>query len=212
MLFRSYPQLPQGLWESLHEYMALFDKIAGFTPTMSGKGEHGVRSHAQSEALIRTASPRFKDRALLIERQVEELGGLVLDLLKAHVAEPLTAWVSKKDAGIEGSIPDWIKSLFAPVQGSVPVDFLFYDLDDSVKVVVDSHSSSPAFSHENQSLLFELFKVQAIDQEQLIQHLHPPGMDGMLEALWRAKAQKEQMLEQHPELAMEAEHGKKKKK
>lgn len=204
-----YPQLPDGLWESLHEFEQNFDKMAGFTPTMSGRGEKGVRSQAQSESLIRTASPRFKDRALLVERQIEELGGLVLDLLKAHIPEPLTAWVSKKDAGIEGAVPNFIKALFTPIDNTVAVEFLFYDLDDNCKVVVDSHSSSPAFSHEVQQLLFELLKVQAIDQEQLVQHLHPPGMDSMLENLWRAKVERQQMVEKHPELLQEK--GKKKK-
>lgn len=204
-----YPQLPDGIWESLHELEQMFDKMAGFTATMSGKGEKGVRSHAQSEALIRTASPRFKDRALLVERQIEELGGLALDLLKAHIPEPLTAWVSKKDAGIEGAVPNFLKAFFTPIDGTVPVDFLFYDLDDNCKVVVDSHSSSPAFSHETQQLLFELLQVQAIDQEQLIQHLHPPGMDSMLETLSRAKVERAQMAEKHPELLQEK--GKKKK-
>lgn len=204
-----YPQLPEGIWESLHEFEQMFEKMGGFTPTLSGRGEKGVRSHAQSEALIRSASPRFKDRALLVERQVEEVGGLALDLLKAHVAEPNTAWVSKKDAGIEGAVPNFIKSLFTPIEGTVPVEFLFYDLDDNCKVVVDSHSSSPAFSHETQQLLFDLLKAQAIDQEQLIQHLHPPGMDGMLEVLWRAKVERERMMAEHPELLQEK--GKKKK-
>jgi hypothetical protein len=204
-----YPQLPDGIWESLHEFEQMFEKMGGFTATLSGRGEKGVRSHAQSEALIRTASPRFKDRALLVERQLEELGGLALDLLKAHIPEPLTAWVSKKDAGLEGSVPNFIKSLFTPIENTIPVEFLFYDLDDNCKVVVDSHSSSPAFSHETQQLLFDLLKVQAIDQEQLVQHLHPPGMDAMLENLWRAKVQKEQMIAEHPELLQEK--GKKKK-
>lgn len=204
-----YPQLPDGIWESLHELEQMFDKMGGFTATMSGKGEKGVRSHAQSEALIRTASPRFKDRALLVERQIEELGGLALDLLKAHVPEPLTAWVSKKDAGIEGAVPNFIKALFTPIENTVPVEFLFYDLDDNCKVSVDSHSSSPAFSHETQQLLFELLEAHAIDQEQLIQHLHPPGMDAMLENLARAKAQREQEIKEHPELL--EDKGKKKK-
>lgn len=204
-----YPQLPDGLWESLHEFEQMFEKMAGFTPTLSGRGEKGVRSHAQSEALIRTASPRFKDRALLVERQIEELGSLALDLLKAHVPEPITAWVSKKDAGIEGAVPNFIKSLFTPIDNTVPVEFLFYDLDENCKVVVDSHSSSPAFSHETQQILFDLLKVQAIDQEQLIQHLHPPGMDSMLENLWRAKVAREQMMAEHPELAQEKSKKKK---
>ncbi len=203
-----YPEIPDGLWESLHEFEQRFDKMGGFTPTTSGRGEKGVRSQAQAETLIRTASPRFKDRALLVERQLEQLGCLAFDLLRAHVPEPLTAWVAKKDAGIEGSVLNFVKDLFVPIPGTVPVEFLFYDLDDKCKVVVDSHSSSPAFSHETQQLLFDLLGVEAIDQEQLIQHLHPPGMDSMLENIWRVKAERAEMIQAHPELLQD----KKKKK
>lgn len=197
-----YPQLPDHIFESLHELEGMFDKMAGFTPQMSGRGESGVRSQGHAESLIRTGSPRFKDRALAVERQVEELGGVILDMLKAHVATPLEAWLPKQEAGIEGEIPQENPFDMPPVPNMVNVEFLFHDLPDNAKVVVDSHSSSPAFSQETRTLMFDLLKVGAIDPEMLLQHLHPPGVDSMIENLQRAKEEKRAFAEAHPEQAM----------
>lgn len=204
-----YPQLPEKLFESLHEFLQMFDRMAGFTPTMSGRGESGVRSAGHSDALTRNASPRFKDRALVIERQLDAMGALKLDMLKAHVPYSMTAWMDKKEAGLEGSIPPEVKEQ-APVEGEVPVDFTFYDLPDECKISVDSHSSSPAFGMETRTLMFDLLKVGAADQEQLISHLHPPGADSMIEALQRKKAQEAKLLAEHPELITQMGKGKKK--
>lgn len=207
-----YPQMPEKLFESLHEMEGMFDKMAGFTPQMSGRGESGVRSQGHAESLIRTGSPRFKDRALAIERQVEELGSTILDMLKAHVGKPLEAWLPKAEAGIEGELPSENPLDMPPVPGMVSVEFLFHDLPDNAKVVVDSHSSSPAFSHETRTLMFDLLKVGAIDPEKLLLHLHPPGMDAMIEDLQRAKAEKAAFLAQHPEAAAEEQKKSHKKK
>jgi len=205
-----YPQLPEGLWESLHEFQSMFDRMAGFTATMSGRGDKGVRSKEHAETLTSNASPRFKDRALLVERQVDALGALKLDMLKAHVAGTITAWIPKDEAGIEGEVPpiDFLEK--PPVPGTVPIEFTFYDLPSDCKVSVDSHSSSPAFSHETKRDMFDLFKIGAVDAEQVIQHIHPPGMDSIIEALMRKKAEQAKFMAEHPELA--AEQDKKKKK
>lgn len=204
-----YPVLPDKLFESLHEFLQMFDRMGGFTPTISGRGESGVRSAGHSDALTRNASPRFKDRALVIERQLDAMGALKLDMLKAHVPYSMTAWMSKKDAGLEGNIPPMAHE-DPPVEGMSPVEFMFYDLPDECKISVDSHSSSPAFGMETRTLLFDLLKVQAIDQEQLIQHVHPPGLDAMLESLQKKKIEQAAFLAAHPDLA-EKEAGKKKR-
>lgn len=206
-----YPQLPEGIWESLHEFQAMFDRMAGFTDTMSGRGSAGVRSKQHAEALTRNSSPRFKDRALMLERQIEAMGTLKLNMLKAHVAEPMQAWVPKKEAGIEGEIPptDWLEQ--PPVEGYVPVEFTFYDLPENTKITIDSHSSSPAFGHEYKQDIFDLVKIGAIDAEGAVEALHPQGMDKMLEALQRKKAEAAAFAAAHPELAAE-ERSKKKKK
>jgi hypothetical protein len=205
------PSLPDKLFESLHEFQAMFDRMAGFTDTMSGRGSPGVRSKEHAQALTSNASPRFKDRALALERQIEAIGSLKLDMLKAHVPDSITAWVPKKEAGIEGEIPsqDWLEQ--PPVPGTVPIEFTYYDLPDNCKVTVDSHSSSPAFSHETKQDLFDLVKIGGIDAEQVLEHLHPPGADEMIEALQRRKAEQAAFQAAHPELA-EQESSKKKKK
>lgn len=204
-----YPALPEKLFESLHEFLQMFDRMAGFTATMSGRGESGVRSAGHSDALTRNASPRFKDRALVIERQLDAMGALKLDMLKAHVPYSMTAWMPKKDAGLEGSIPPDVHE-DAPVDGMVPVDFTFYDLPDECKISVDSHSSSPAFGQETKTMLFDAMKVGAIDQEFLLTHLHLPGTDSAIEALQRKKAEQAKMLAAHPELLEHGAKGKKK--
>jgi len=207
-----YPQLPDGLWESLHEFQAMFDRMAGFTDTMAGRGSHGVRSSAHADALTRNASPRFKDRALLIERQIETMGGLKLDMLRAHVATPMTAWVTKKEAGIE-SLPPENTLEQPPIPNTIPVQFTYYDLSENCKVSVDSHSASPAFGQETRQLMFDLFKVGAAKPERLIEHLHPPGSNEMIQDIEIAEAERAAFFAQHPELQEEAfEKAQKKKK
>lgn len=204
------PNLPEGLWESLHEMEAFYDKMAGFTPTLQGRGESGVRAGGHSESLTKNASPRFKDRALTVERSVESLGGLGLDYLKSHVGTKLIAWVMPKEKSIETMFqPDPVIAE-PPVEGMLAIEFLFAQLPERCKVVVDSHSSSPAFSHETRGLLFDLFKAGAIDKRQLIIHTDPPGSDTMLEDIDRAQLAQEAFQAQHPEAAEQA--GKKKKK
>lgn len=195
------PELPSGLWDSLHEYEQMFNDMAGFSPVMQGRGESGVRAQGHAESLIRTSSPRFKDRALLVERQVEELGGLAFDMLKAHLPYPLTAWVSPKDAGIMAKIPPTNPLHVPPIPDTIPVEFSLHDLPDECKVVVDSHSSSPAFSHETRELLFSLFKAGAIKLDQLVAHTHPPGEDTIIEDIHRAEIEKAKFIQQHPEVA-----------
>lgn len=207
------PQLPPGLWESLREYEAMFDQMAGFTPTMSGRGESGVRATSHAETLVKTASPRFKDRALIVERQVEAIGSLALDMLKAKVPDKLVGWAMPNDKSFEASVtqPDELDP--PPVPGMKPVEFTFHDLDDSCKVVVDSHSSSPAFSGETRGLLFDLFKLGLASGEEVLAHVHPPGGAEMIEDLIAAKIAKEQFAAEHPEEALEAsKKGSKKKK
>ncbi len=96
---RDQVQIPQDLWASLHEYERMFDEMGGLPPIARGHGEAGVRSHNHAETLVRMFSPRFKDRALLVERDVEAEGALMLDMGRAHVDKKLVAWVPKEAAG-----------------------------------------------------------------------------------------------------------------
>lgn len=199
-----YPQLPDRIFESLHEFQAMFDRMAGFTATMSGRGEVGVRSASQSDALTRNASPRFKDRALVVERQLEAMGALKLDMLKAHVPDAMQAWVPKGEAGLEGEIPPLDTLQQPPIPDAVPVEFMFYDLPENCRVSVDSHSSSPAFSQESRTMIFDAFKIGAVDQEYVLEHLHLPGADGAIEKLQRKQIAQAKFAAEHPEEAAKA--------
>ena len=166
----------------------MFDDMSGLTPTLSGHGESGVRAQAHAETLVRMSSPRLKTDALTIERQLEGLGGLLLDIMRAKVPEELTAWMMPKDtvgSKIAGASLPVSEEEFedAPVAGMKPIKFLLYHLPDSCKVTVDSHSASPAFSQDTRVLLFELAKLGVVSGDKLIEHLHPPGAEAMIEDL-----------------------------
>lgn len=204
------PKVPEDLYVAVHEIEQMYDDMAGFAPVLQGRGESGVRAQGHAETLVRTASPRFKDRALTIERQVECLGGLMLNILQAHVPNKLLAWVAPKAGGAEAVMTEQNPAWMAPVEGMKAVEFSFHDFPDNAKIVVDSHSSSPAFSHETRELLFTLAKMGAVSGEQLVAHTHPPGEDTLIADIERSKAEKAAYLAQHPEAAQQAQHGKKK--
>ena len=164
--------IPQDLFGSLHEYERMYDDAMGLPPIAQGKGEKGVRSAAHASQLVRQFSPRFKDRALLAERSVEALGGLMLDLARAHDAKKLVAWVPEKDAGLESVKPDELTP--PPAPGLVAVHFRFADLPEDTTLTVDSHSASPAFSEEARTLDFDLVKVGAMSPSDLIDHVDAP--------------------------------------
>jgi hypothetical protein len=147
----------------------MFDEMGGLPPIAKGHGEQGVRSGAHADTLVRMFSPRFKDRALLVERSVEELGALMLDLSKEHCAKKMLAWVPQQLAGMEAANPNPL--LIPPAEGLVEVPFTFADLDDDVELTVDAHSASPAFAAEAKQLVFDLFKIGALDQSDVLERV-----------------------------------------
>lgn len=180
------PTITADLWNDFHEIERMFDEMGGLPPVARGKGEAGVRGAGHAETLIRMATPRLKDSALLIERDVEGVAALSLDLAKAHVEKPLLAWMPPDAAGNEGARPDPL--LKAPVEGFVPVRFKFADLPEGVTVTVDSHSSSPAFQQDARALLFDLFKIGAVDQAEVINRSDISDPENLIAELERRQA------------------------
>lgn len=162
--------VPADLGGWMHEIERMFDEMGGLPPIARGRGEAGVRSGNHAETLIRMFSPRFKDRALLVERDVEALGGLHLDMARVHIAKKITAWVPKDAAGLEeDDLPNPL--ILPPAEGLVPVRFAFADLEEDVTLSIDSHSSSPAFSKEAMTLAFDLLKIGAMGPEDVVEHV-----------------------------------------
>jgi hypothetical protein len=189
------PEISKELWGSLHEYERMFDEMGGLPPIAKGHGEAGVRSAGHAETLVRMFTPRFKDRALLIERDVEEVGALMVDLCKVHDPKKMIAWLPQELAGAEGVQANPL--IIPPAEGLVAVPFSFHDLDDDSTVTIDSHSSSPAFQAEAKSLVFDLLKIGAMGPEDVVEHVDI-GDPGELEAgimrrrIAAAKAQQEE--------------------
>jgi hypothetical protein len=187
--------IPPDLHNSVHELERMFDDMVGLPPTSQGKGDAGVRSHRHADSLVRAASPRFKDRALLVERSVEAVGGLILDLKRAHCADKLIAWVPEAEAGMEGDKPDPLMP--PPAEGLVAVRFTYANLPEDVTVEVDSHSSSPAFSEDAKMLNFDLLKVGAESKDELVEHLDVSDPEELQAGIMRrdiaaAKAQQQE--------------------
>ena len=202
-LEREVVQIPADLWGSLHEYERMFDDMGGLPPIARGHGESGVRSGAHADTLVRMFSPRFKDRALLIERSVEALGGTMLDLAKVHVDKKLSAWVPEKMAGPEKAEPNPL--IVSPIPGEVQVIFRFADLDEDATLTVDAHSSSPAFAMEAKALIFDLYKIGSASAEQVVEHVDAPDPEGLIAGVERREAQKAEQIAELTRQGQEAE-------
>ncbi len=201
--------IPQDFWNALHEFERLFDETMGLPPTARGHGEKGVRSANHAEALVRMFSPRFKDRALLVERNVEHFGALTLDLAKAHVATKLTAWAPKDAAGVEsGATDEELKVLIPPAESLVPVYFQFADLPDDLTLTVDSHSSSPAFSQEEKALTFDLAKIGAMSPSDVVEHVDVSDPENLQMSILRRDIAKAKAAQQEQQLKL-VSHSKK---
>jgi len=165
---------PQGYLEEMEFIFKMFDEVGGFSPVMSGQGEPGVRAGVHAQTLVRTSSPRLIDQAARIERQLAEAGYLALRIKQAM--DP---------------------SIY--ITGDGQTQFILAQLPDDYQVVVDSHSASPAFAEDNRQVAIALARAGAIDAEDLIHMLHPPGAELLLSRLrqrQKAMAQAQQQEKQ----------------
>lgn len=166
---------PENYLEELEFLFKLFDEAAGFSPIMGGQGEPGVRAGVHAQTLVRTSSPRLIDQAARIERQLAQCGYLSLRVMQAMDASIYTTSDSN-------------------------ISFTLEDLPENFQVIVDSHSASPAFAEDNRQVAIALARAGAIDAEDLIYMLHPPGAELLLKRLkQRQKAQAAQAKEEHSE-------------
>lgn len=180
------PQMPQMALDYLVMLERFFDEAAGFSAILSGQGAEGVRAGAQAQTLIRTASPRMRDRSLIVEAQCATLGQKCLAMSQAKNARVFKT--AKRNA------------------------FVLSQLPDSARVVVDSHTSSPAFQGDYLNLAFALHKAGAIDTPTLIALTHPPREDELIEEAKQREAAQQKMMtalaQSDPEAAKKMMKGK----
>lgn len=145
---RVAPQMPQQLFEVIHEVDAMFAEASGISSVLSGRGEQGVRSAGHASQLARLGSSRAKKRAIIVEDALEKIATLYLKLLRVYD-----------------------NTHFKDVDN---VPFIASQFTQDFVVKVDAHSNSPIFTEDLRQLAFNLFKAQAIDREGLIDLLEPP--------------------------------------
>lgn len=172
------PDMPPEFMAYLQMIHASFDEVGGMTSMLSGQGEPGVRAGTHANTLLKTSSPRLRDRATVVEKQCAQFGNMCFQMSRA------------KDARI-----------FTTPGGK---EFTLEQLPDDAMVTVDSHTSSPVFSGDATQLAFALNKAGAIDGESLIELTHPPHMDALILKFREKAKQQAQFLAQHPEIAEKA--------
>ncbi len=175
-------QMPPNMMEFLAYLDQCFDEQAGITKMMSGQGEPGVRSGTHAGTLLRTSTPRLRDRAMLVENQCATDGDMTLHMLQAKNA-----------------------TVFKTAKGE---EFILKQVPPDATVTVDSHSSSPAFSGDIATIAFALRRTGAIDDADLLKML--PGLPRASELELKAKqraAEQAQLIAQHPELLAKGGHG-----
>lgn len=179
------PKLPTEAFIYIEMIMKNMDEIGGFGNILSGQGEQGVRAGNHASMLMKTASPRLRDRSILVERQC------------AAFADSILAGLEAKNNKLY-----WID----PAE-KIEKEFYLSQLPEDRRVSVDSHSSSPIYEDDHKALVGELAKLGVIDGNSILDLLSVPMRD-MLKQRYKEKVENEQkMIAEHPELLT---HGKKK--
>ena len=182
------PAMPANSLEFVEMILSLMERVSGFSNIMSGRGDSGVRAGNHADMLMRTASPRLRDRSLRVERQVAKLGDKTLSVMRA------------KDGKVY-----WPDADLGEEQ-----DFTLHDIPDDARVTVDGHSSSPIFHDDHQQLVAFGVKSGFIDGESAIRSLPYPNKDLLIELYREAQKAKAKLIEEHPEILTHQKPGGKK--
>ncbi len=175
------PPMPADAFLEVKTILEMMNDVGGTPPILRGEGDPGVRAGTHAKQLTKTASPVLRDKSIKVERQCGEMGFKCLRLLQEKWPTALTT-----DDGQE---------------------FLLSQLPEDLRVVVDSHSSSPLFEEDTLQKALILEKAGAIDPMTLLDIVRLPMQDLLKERLAADIQKKQEFVAQHPEVLA---HGKKK--
>jgi hypothetical protein len=176
------PKVPAEILPAIKFMIETINVLGGFPNIMQGQGEQGVRAGVHASTLLKTASPTLRDRALLVERDCAEWADLTLQLREA------------KDAAHY-----WVKA-DEPLKDVEDTKFLLSELPADWRITVDSHSSSPIFSDENQQLVFAAHRFGVVDGEYVLDNTNLPNKEVAKLRLREKEKKQAELLRQHPEL------------
>jgi len=179
------PPMPAEAFADIKQITEFMDEISGFNNVLSGQGEPGVRAGNHAQMLMKTASPSMRNKALIIERQVADIGDKVFKAKAAKEAEAY--WTG--DVMKEGN------------------EFLLAQLPDDYRVTVDSHSSSPIYEDDYLQMAALAAKLQVVGGEDIIDLLPLPRRDLLKAHLAEKKRAEAALIQQHPELLTKGHGG-----
>lgn len=171
------PKLPEATFQYINLISKLMEQISGFDNILSGQGESGVRAGVHADTLVRTASPRLRDRSLLVERQCADAADVSLELLETYDS-----------------------TVYHSNDPKAPVEFVLKQLPEDRRVSVDSHSASPIYEQDHKDLIGFGVKHGFIDGESAIDLLPLPMKDKLKMRYREAQEAKAKMIQEHPEL------------
>ncbi len=181
------PKLPPEAIVYIKLIREMMDDVSGFGNILSGQGESGVRAGNHANTLMKTASPRLRDRSLVVERQYAAMGDTYLSYMEA------------KDGNQYYTDPE------KPEETA----FLLDQIPEDRSVQVDSHSSSPIYENDHNQLVVFGLKSGLIGGDDAIEMLNFPNRDE-LKRKWVKKAEAQaELIQKHPELLAKGGHGKK---
>lgn len=167
------PPIPPSALEILREILFLMDRVSGFPPIMSGQGEPGVRAGVHADTLMKTGSPRLRDRSLMVERQCAKAGALTFAILAAKGTS--VYWTDVNDESSDFTLEQVAKL--------------------SPRVIVDSHSSSPIYHDDHLQKIAFAIKAGILDPISAIELLQFPNNDLIIARKKEQMAQQQQMLQ-----------------
>ena len=180
------PKIPEQTIPAIEMLIKFMEEITGFGNILSGQGEAGVRAGNHAQTLLKTASPRLRDRSILVERQCATFADVVLAGLEAK--NDKIYWVD-------------------PSTGTDST-FLLSQLPDDRRVSVDSHSSSPIYEDDHRELVAFLLKSGIVGGDSALDMLSVPMRDLLKERYKKMQEDKQKLIHEHPELLTKG-HGKK---
>jgi hypothetical protein len=169
---RLAPNIPEDVFREIEQIDRMFEEASGINSILAGRGESGVRSANQASQLARLGSSRIKKRALIIEDALEKMATLFLKLIQRY-----------DDAKFEDE---------------AGLAFVAEQFTKDFTVKVDAHSNSPVFMEDLRQMAFNLRKVDAIDNEDLLELLDIPGKQLLKAKLKKREAAKAAMPQQPP--------------
>jgi hypothetical protein len=179
------PAMPETAIPMIGEILMLMDRASGFSNILSGQGEAGVRAGDHADLLQRNASPRLRDRALLVERQIASAADATLAVFEAKNAQAVWTEPDKEES-----------------------EFLVSQLPEDRRISVDAHSSSPIFAEDHQQLLAWGVKAGIVTKRMAIEEMPFEHKDLLIEDLKEQEAAQKQFIEQHPEVLQRGHGGK----